>query len=49
MSSHAFGDAGETRVEIMDPDAILRLVDRADVATIAAEVRSKLQRILNAL
>ena len=42
-------DAGATRVEVMDPQAVLQLVGRAEVATIAREVRSRLERVLQAL
>jgi uncharacterized protein (DUF302 family) len=42
-------DAGKTRVEIMDPDAVLQLVGRPEVGVIAAEVRSRLQRVLQSL
>jgi uncharacterized protein (DUF302 family) len=41
--------AGATLVEFMDPDAVLQLVERPQVAAIAAEVRSRLQRVMNAL
>jgi uncharacterized protein (DUF302 family) len=41
--------AGATRVEIMDPDAVLQLVGRPEIGAIAAEVRSRLQRVLQAL
>lgn len=40
---------GQTRVEIMDPLAVLGLVGRAEVAPIAAEVRQRLERVLAAL
>ena len=41
--------AGKTAVEIMDPDAVLQLVGRPEIAAIAAEVRARLQRVLAAL
>jgi uncharacterized protein (DUF302 family) len=41
--------AGRTVVEIMDPDAVLRLVDRPGIADIAREVRARLERVLAAL
>jgi uncharacterized protein (DUF302 family) len=41
--------AGKTVVEIMDPKAVLALVDRPDVEPIAEEVRQRLQRVLAAL
>jgi uncharacterized protein (DUF302 family) len=40
---------GATVVEVMDPEAVLGLVGRPDIVPIAAEVRSRLQRMLNAL
>jgi uncharacterized protein (DUF302 family) len=42
-------DAGKTVVEFMDPDAVLGLVGRPEIAPIAAEVRARLQRVLQAL
>ena len=42
-------DGGKTIVEFMDPDAVLQLVGRPEVGTIAAEVRSRLERVMNAL
>ena len=42
-------DAGATRVEIMDPQAVLQLVGRPEIGAIAAEVRSRLQRVLQSL
>jgi len=42
-------DAGKTIVEFMDPDAVLKLVERPEIGTIAAEVRSRLQRVMAAL
>lgn len=41
--------AGATRVEFMDPNAVLRLVDHADVARIAGEVRQRLVRVMDAV
>ena len=40
---------GATQVEIMDPNAVLQLVGRPEVAAIAGEVRSRLERVLQAL
>jgi len=40
---------GKTIVEIMDPRAVLQLVDRPEIAAIAGEVRSRLERVLAAL
>jgi len=43
-------DAADTvQVEIMDPNAVLELVDRPEVGAIAAEVRERLQRVLAAV
>ena len=41
--------AGKTIVEFMDPDAVLGLVGRPEIAPIAVEVRARLQRVLQAL
>lgn len=41
--------AGQTVVEIMDPRAVLQLVDRPEIAAIAAQVRERLARVLTAL
>jgi len=43
------GEDGRTVVEFMDPNAVLGLVDRPEVAPIAAEVRARLERVLSAL
>jgi uncharacterized protein (DUF302 family) len=40
---------GRTRVEIMDPNAVLQLVDRPEIGAIAGEVRQRLERVLAAL
>ena len=40
---------GKTRVEIMDPQAVLRLVDRPEIPAIAAQVRERLVRVLDGL
>ena len=40
---------GSTLVEIMDPDAVLSLVDRPEIGEIAGEVRQRLERVLAAL
>jgi uncharacterized protein (DUF302 family) len=37
---------GDVRVEVMDPNAVLTLVDRPEVAALAAEVRALLTRAL---
>lgn len=41
--------AGAVRVEFMDPDAVLKLVDKPAIAEVAREVRARLQRVLAAL
>jgi uncharacterized protein (DUF302 family) len=41
--------AGKTLVEFMDPNAVLQLVGRPEIATIAAEVRARLERVMAAL
>ena len=40
---------GNTVVEFMDPNAVLGLVGRPEVAPIAADVRARLERVLAAL
>lgn len=40
---------GKTIVEIMDPKAVLQLVDRPEIAPIAAQVRESLERVLASL
>lgn len=40
---------GRTLVEVMDPAAVLGLVDRAEIHPIAAEVRGRLERVLAAV
>jgi len=42
-------EGGKTIVEFMDPDAVLTLVGRPEVGKIAAEVRSRLQRVMAAV
>jgi uncharacterized protein (DUF302 family) len=42
-------DNGRTRVEIMDPQAVLQLVERAEIEGIAGEVRQRLERVLASL
>jgi uncharacterized protein (DUF302 family) len=39
-------ETGQVRVEVMDPNAVLTLVDRSDVAEIANEVRGLLVQAL---
>jgi uncharacterized protein (DUF302 family) len=43
------GADGKTVVEFMVPDAVLGLVGRPEVAPIAAEVKARLTRVLQAL
>lgn len=38
--------SGATRVDIMDPEAVLKLVDRPEIAAIAGQVRQRLVRVL---
>lgn len=40
---------GKTRVDVMDPEAVLQLVERPEVESIAKEVRGRLERVLAAL
>jgi len=40
---------GKTRVEFMDPKAVLTLVNRPEVTALASEVRSRLERVLAAV
>lgn len=41
--------AGSVFVEFMDPAAVLQLVDNPQVETLAATVRAKLERVMQAL
>ena len=41
--------AGKVHVEFMDPDAVLQLVDKPDIAELAAEVKQRLERVMQAL
>lgn len=41
--------AGKTIVEVMDPNAVLQLVERPEITAIAAEVRERLERVLAAV
>jgi uncharacterized protein (DUF302 family) len=43
------GADGKTVVEFMDPDAVLGLVGRPEIAPIAAEVRARLERVLQSI
>lgn len=40
---------GNTVVEIMDPRAVLQLVDHPEIAVIASQVRERLERVLASL
>jgi len=40
---------GNTLVEVMDPQAVMELVGRPEIAEIAAEVRKRLERVVAAL
>jgi len=42
-------EQGKTRVEIMDPQSVLQLVERPEIEGIAAEVRQRLERVLASL
>ena len=42
-------EADTIKVDFMDPEAVLTLVDREDVADLAAEVRSRLERVSKAV
>ena len=41
--------AGSARVEFMDPNAVLRLVDHPEVARLAGAVRLRLGKVMDAL
>jgi len=42
-------DAGAVHVDFMDPNAVLKLVDRPEIVELAGEVTQKLQRVMAAL
>jgi uncharacterized protein (DUF302 family) len=42
-------DQGKTRIDIMDPQAVLQLVERPEIEGIATEVRQRLERVIAAL
>jgi uncharacterized protein (DUF302 family) len=42
-------EAGKTIVEVMDPRAVLQLVERREIGEIAGEVRKRLERVLAAV
>ena len=41
--------AGQVHVEFMDPQAVMQLVGRPEVADLAADVRARLERVMAAL
>ena len=41
--------SGVVHIEFMDPDAVLTLVDRPEIATLAVEVKQRLQRVMQSL
>ena len=40
---------GKVRVEFMDPNAVLELVDKPDVTALATEVRERLVKVMGAI
>jgi len=42
-------EAGEIHVDFMDPGVMSQMTSNPDLAKVAAEVREKLQRVMNAL
>ena len=42
-------DSGKVRVEFMDPGAVLDLVNKPEVASLASEVKQRLERVMAAL
>lgn len=42
-------EAGQVRVEFMDPQAVLELVENPRVASVAGEVKQRLQRVMDAV
>ena len=41
--------AGNVRVEFMDPQAVLELVDKPEITQVAQEVRERLERVMAAI
>ena len=41
--------SGVVHIEFMDPNAVLTLVDRPEIATLAVEVKQRLQRVMQSL
>jgi uncharacterized protein (DUF302 family) len=42
-------EGGKVRVEFMDPNAVLELVDKAEVTALATEVRQRLVKVMEAI
>jgi uncharacterized protein (DUF302 family) len=42
-------EKGKTRIDVMDPQAVLQLVERPEIEAIATEVRTRLERVLATL
>jgi uncharacterized protein (DUF302 family) len=42
-------EAGKVHVSFMDPGSVLGLVDHPDVVPLAAQVKAKLERVMNSL
>ena len=42
-------DAGTVHVDFMDPSAVLQLVDKSEVTSLASEVKQRLERVMAAL
>ena len=42
-------DRGDVHVDLMDPESVLSLVDHPDVGPLAADVKSRLERVLAAI
>lgn len=42
-------ETGKTRVSFMDPDAVLQLVDQPGIEVLAADVKSRLLRVMAAV
>jgi uncharacterized protein (DUF302 family) len=42
-------ETGKVLVEFMDPNAVLELVNKPEISQVAAEVRTRLERVMGAL
>jgi uncharacterized protein (DUF302 family) len=42
-------ETGKVLVEFMDPNAVLELVNKPEISRVAAEVRTRLERVMGAL